>query len=159
MFTEGIDMSEVATLITTVKALSELFISIHSLNLVQNSVYTIKSNQHIDSLIEGQPDIQAKLSTVMREITEDEGLDKIFEFIDLSTLEERMKDEPFISATFKGRDHGWCVAHFIRMDDAPTIHSVIFAVENINALVTSQMERNNQFIEENKRLKAKLNGE
>ncbi|MGN0624458.1 MAG: GGDEF domain-containing protein [Oscillospiraceae bacterium] len=118
----------------TLNALSEIFVSLHVFDLLEDKLYTIKTNQHIEELSANIESSQDKLTNVMTNITLQEHLDIILGFTDLSTVEERMKDQNVIFTIFKGKVNGWCKARFIKMnaDDDNKLRYVLFAVECID---------------------------
>lgn len=118
----------------TLTALSEIFISLHIFDMQEDTVFPIKTNQHIETLSENFAGCQDKLRNVMNHITVKEHLELITEFTDLSTLEERMKDHKVITAVFRGKVNGWCKARFIKADDSDDakLRYVLYAVECID---------------------------
>ena len=149
-------MGQVADLLMTVNALTKLFVSVHVLELTHNSYYTVKTNPHIEGLSSGIPDLQGKLHHVMQNITDDTSLEKILSFTDLSTLSARMEGTEVLSCLFKGTDHGWCKAYFIRLDNTSEISTVIFAVEDFDIAATRSVEERVRLVEENKKLREQL---
>lgn len=118
----------------TLAALSEIYISLHIFDLEENKLYPLKSNRFIDRLYSEQDGCQKNLQDVMWNITLDEHLDLIMDFIDFSTLEERMKGRMVISEVFCGKVNGWCKARFIRTEGSETdkLRYVLYAVECID---------------------------
>ncbi len=151
-------MSELENLVTTVTALSEMYISVHVVNLQQNFIYTIKSNQYIDNLLAVQADLQGKMTNVMGNITAPESLEKILAFTDFSTLSERMKKHKVISCLFHGKLHGWCKAYFIRMDDPGAYGSFLYCVEAIDVEIGREMDNLIALKAESSRLLIMLRG-
>lgn len=118
----------------TLTALSEIYISLHIFDLQEDTLYPIKTNQHIEMWSADFEGSQDKLRNVMNNITMEEHLELITEFTDLSTLEERMKGHKVISTVFKGKVNGWCKARFIAVDDDVNnrLRYVLYAVECID---------------------------
>ena len=118
----------------TLRALSEIYISLHIFDLQENKIHTIKSNKHIDKWSEGIADCQEKIYSVMEKITSEEYQDSAHEFVTFSTLDERLKNTNYISMIFQGKVNGWCKARFIvaeRKENQP-LRYVLYAVECID---------------------------
>lgn len=118
----------------TLAALSEIYISLHIFDLQEDTLFPIKTNQHIEQWSADFEGSQDKLRNVMRNITLEEHVELITEFTNLSTLEERMKNHKVISTVFKGKVNGWCKARFIKIDDygQDKLRYVLYAVECID---------------------------
>lgn len=58
----------------------------------------------------------------------------MLEFTDLSTLDERIGKNEYISTEYKGKKVGWCRARFIEVDrdENGKLKHVIFAVQDIS---------------------------
>ena len=118
----------------TLSALSEIYISLHVFDLLEDKLYPLKSNKFIEMWSADFVGCQDKLRNVMKNITLEEHLDLIMDFIDFSTLEERMKGRKVLSEVFCGRVNGWCKARFIRTEgnENDKLRYVLFAVECID---------------------------
>lgn len=116
----------------TLAGLSEVYISLHILDLAENTLFPIKTNKFIEMWSEGFDSIPEKMRNVMSKITSEEHQELILEFTDLTTLEERMKGKKVISAVFHGNVNGWCRARFIRVTDDDKLRYVLYAVECID---------------------------
>lgn len=116
----------------TLAGLSEVYISLHILDLAENTLFPIKTNKFIEMWSEGFDSIPEKMRNVMSKITSEEHQELILEFTDLSTLEKRMEGKTVISAVFHGNVNGWCRARFIRVTDDDELRYVLYAVECID---------------------------
>lgn len=116
----------------TLAGLSEVYISLHILDLAEDTLFPIKTNKFIEMWSEGFDSITEKMRNVMSKITSEEHQELILEFTDLTTLEERMKGKKVISAVFHGNVNGWCRARFIRVTDDDKLRYVLYAVECID---------------------------
>lgn len=118
----------------TLVGLSEVYISLHIFDLEEDIYFPIKTNKYIEMWAEGFDNSREQLQNVMTMITAEEHHDLILEFTDLSTLEERMKDQRVISAVFHGKVNGWCRARFIKVTDSDKekLRYVLYAVECID---------------------------
>lgn len=114
-------------------ALADVYISIHLFDLKKDVIMAFKSNQFIDKWSDEVSGAQNKINNVMKNITLDEHLEMMMEFIDLSTITERLEGKNNISLVFEGKINGWCRARFCVMDwEEGVITRLIFAVECIN---------------------------
>lgn len=119
----------------TLAALSEIFISLHFFDLKEDTLITVKTNDHIEMWSKDFESSQDKLSNVMNCITIEEHLEDVREFTNLSTLEERMRGRKVISTVFQGKVNGWCKARFIAIDNPSSndkLRYVLYAVECID---------------------------
>lgn len=116
----------------TLAGLSEVYISLHILDLAENTLFPIKTNKFIEMWSEGFDSIPEKMRNVMSKITSEEHQELILEFTDLSTLEKRMEGKTVISEVFHGNVNGWCRARFIRVTDDDELRYVLYAVECID---------------------------
>lgn len=118
----------------TLAALSEIYISLHIVDLQEDKLYPLKSNRFIEMWSEGFESCRDKFRNVMDNITSEEHLGLIRDFIDFSTLEERMKGKRYISEVFYGKVNGWCKARFIRTEGNAddSLRYALFAVECID---------------------------
>ena len=68
-------------------------------------------------------------------MTDEQYMDDMMEFIDFSTLDERMKELNTITMEFVGNKSGWCRARFIAVDydEDGKLSRVLWLVENIDA--------------------------
>lgn len=118
----------------TLNALSEIYISLHIFDLQEDKLFPLKTNKHIEKWSEGFTSSQEMLQNVMKNITMEEHQELIQEFIDFSTLEERLKESKVISAVFLGKVNGWCKARFVAANEYEPgkLRYVLYAVECID---------------------------
>ena len=115
-------------------ALSEVYISLHIFDLIDDRLFPLKSNRYIEMWSENFESSQEKIHNVMLNIASEEHRALMVEFTDFSTLEERMKDQSAISAVFHGKVNGWCRAKFIKVNHTENerLRYVLYAVECID---------------------------
>lgn len=115
-------------------ALSEIYISIYEFDLVNNTLQPIKSNKFIDELASKVEGAQEKVNNVMKNITVSEHVKHIMEFVDLSSLPERLENKKDVSIVFMGKVNGWCRARFIVLDrdEDNKLSHVLYTVECIH---------------------------
>lgn len=118
------------------KALSEVYISIFVFDLKENTLEAYKTNPFIEMWSEGFKTAQDKTSHVMRNITKDQYINEILEFVKVATIAERMGDKKVISKPFEGKVNGWCKARFIELDrdEEGNLWHVLYTVEPIDSV-------------------------
>lgn len=117
------------------KALSDIYVIVYVYNLQDNSYIPFKSNEYmVKWLSECENDIQNQINYVITQITEQEDTKKMHEFVNLSTLDERLKGKQTISEVFREKVNGWCRARFtfVDYDNDEKLKHVIFSVACIN---------------------------
>jgi len=126
----------------TLEALSSSYVSIHVFDLVENKQQPIRSNTYINDLTTPGATGSEQIRNVMENITLPEYKDIMVEFVDLSTLPERMKGKEKIYQEFMGRNFGWCISAFIRVssDEYGNPTTVIHAVQDINEVKKKEIE-------------------
>lgn len=124
------------------EALSGSYVSIHIINLKNDTFQTVKSNAQLDRIVKEGESGSSQIKLVMENVTEPDYTEKMVEFVDLSTLSERMRGKERIFHEFLGKNVGWCVATFIRIDSDkdgnPT--RVIHSVQDINDVKIKELE-------------------
>ena len=117
------------------KALSDIYVAVHVFNLKDNSYLPFKTNKYLIEWVNEYPNnLQKQSDNVVMKITEPEHIEKMLIFVNLATLDERLKGKHSISEVFKGKMNGWCRARFTVVDydeDGKILH-VIYSVECIN---------------------------
>ena len=105
-------------------ALSKIYISIYTFDLKKDIEYPFKSNEYIDMWSKNVEGAQNKTYNTVKNLTEEKHVDMMLEFVNMSTLDERMK----------GKINGWCRARFIAIDydEDGSLHNVVYTVECID---------------------------
>jgi len=149
-----VNSAEFLTAITY--ATTELYISMHVLDLVDNTAFSIKTNEFIDKFMKCGNSVQESLTNVMVNLACPESVETIKNFTILSTLPERMKNTNVISEIFHGKIHGWSKAIFVRVGQEKTLRRVLFFVENVNAQMT-KLEQEKVLLEQNRKQQNMIN--
>ena len=113
-----------------------IYVSVHVLDLKENRLEVLHCSPHIAAIIgERTSNVKEVLQDVMRKMTDEQYMDDMMEFIDFSTLDERMKELNTITMEFVGNKSGWCRARFIAVDydEDGKLSRVLWLVENIDA--------------------------
>ena len=117
-----------------IKSISKIYISMHLLNIPEDTHRELSSNRTIRKLLNRPEHAAEQMKTAMSEFADREFIPGILGFVDFSTLNERMADTNVISHEFLSSDGHWCRANFIvvsRDNDNGLIH-VIYAVQHID---------------------------
>ena len=117
-------------------ATTELYISMHVLDLEANTAFPIKTNEFIDKFMKNADTLQESITNIMVNLACPESVETIKNFTILSTLPERLKNTNVISEIFHGKIHGWSKAMFVRIGDEKPLRRVLYLVENVNEQMT-----------------------
>lgn len=123
-------------------ALAAIYVSMHFMDLEQDSYRELHSIEHVHAIAGKQGKISEQLPKVMSILAEDAYMQQVMEFIDINTLEARMADNKIISSEFLGRISGWCRVSFIEVSRGEDGHlqNVIFAVQQIDEQKRRELE-------------------
>lgn len=124
---------------------ASIYISMHVIDLKKDTMVPLSSEIHIDDIIAGRRSgVSEIIKDVMTKLTDEQHIDMMMEFIDFSTLDERMKGANTITMEFMGSVSGWCRARFIAVeyDENMLLSRVLFVVENIDA----EKKKSNQLL-------------
>ncbi len=110
-----------------------VFFTVHVINLKNYEYYSIRSNDVIDNFCEGEKKADKAMRSILMTLTTDAYLDNVMNFINLSTVKERLRGKNIISTEFIGKLNGWCRISFIPLHyDAHHVpEDVIFMVQTI----------------------------
>lgn len=117
-------------------ALAGIYLSMHIINLKTGKFHEIKSTDFIrDNMIKGEHTFAEQINSVMKILPSRKYVESVLEFVDISTLPERMKNKTTIVHEFLGNYSGWCRERFIRVDEDSNgeLWHVVYAVEVIDA--------------------------
>ena len=138
------------------RATSELYVSIHVLDIVNGTAIPIKTNQFIDKFMVECNSLQESITNIMVNLAATESVESIRAFTILSTLSERMKNVNVVSEIFHGKIHGWCKAIFVRVGDDDPLRRVLYLVENVNEQV-SRIEEQKKLLEASRKQQNRIN--
>ena len=137
-------------------AATELYISMHVLDLEDQTAFPIKSNEFIDKFMKSSNSLQESFTNIMINLACPESVETIKNFTTLSTLPERMKNANVISEIFHGKIHGWSKAMFVRIGKEKPLRRVLYLVENVNAQMT-KLEQEKELLEQNRKQQNMIN--
>ena len=137
-------------------AATELYISMHVLDLENQTAFPIKTNQFIDKFMKCGTTLQESLTNIMVNLACPESVETIKNFTTLSTLPERLKNTNVISEIFHGKIHGWSKAIFVRIGEEKPLRRVLYLVENVNEQMT-KLEQEKELLEQNRKQQNMIN--
>ncbi|WP_051635141.1 ATP-binding protein [Selenomonas sp. ND2010] len=117
-------------------AMAEIYGLVQILDLQTGKVYAVKSDRSWEQVTSMENNLQEQLRALLATATVLGSHQEVVEFINLSTLANRLYGTKRISLVVQILDKGWYRLEFIRMGDEKTVSRVIFAIEDI----TSQKE-------------------
>ena len=113
-------------------AISQIYLAMLRVNVKNNTYNTIKSTEAIDRFsVPGSNVFSENVQQLVRNLATDDSLESALKFLDVTTLEERMRGKTHISTTFVGKVAGVCELHFLKEnEDADgNLEHAIFAME------------------------------
>ena len=117
-------------------SISGIYTTIHKIDLSENSFKQILCHDYMVSEAIGSrnTDTGRVIKEVMKKVTEQRSLEEVLEFVDLSTLDRRMKGRDTISVEFLNYEHLWHRGRFIAVDryQDGSLRVVLWAVEQID---------------------------
>lgn len=116
-------------------AISEVFFSLHRVNVQNNTYVDIKSTPTIDRLsLSDSNDYDTNSVKIINGISSDWSREKALHFVDRRTLPKRMEGKDHISMEFLSYASELCKLHFLREDEDENgnLCHVILAVEKID---------------------------
>ncbi|WP_321973631.1 ATP-binding protein [Paratractidigestivibacter sp.] len=123
-------------------AIAQIYLSMHRVDVARGTYETIKATDAIRRFeADRSGNFAVNSESIVRGLAEEESYQNAMEFLDLSTIADRMAGSDHISTQFTGKVAGNCKLHFIKEDtDAAgkPLH-VIFAVEVADADKLSQV--------------------
>ncbi|MDO4183435.1 MAG: GGDEF domain-containing protein [Coriobacteriia bacterium] len=129
-------LQEQNELLGAFKALSYIYISVHYLDLKNDTYMAVKTNQYIDALIpRAGSNLNEKGRHATMNLVEENHRAETLKFMELETLRGRMNGVDTLTHIFVGNINGWCRARFIAVDydEQGMLHHVLFTVEGIDA--------------------------
>jgi len=116
-------------------ALSEIYLSMHLVNVKTGKYVPIKSAGWIDEALDkNNNDFPKQIKTAMTKLCTEKSLQSVLEFVDISTLGERLARKKSIVHEYLGNVSGWCRERFIVVDcdENGELEHVLYCVEIID---------------------------
>lgn len=142
------------------RALAAIYSGVFSIDLIQDSYYTISAPDSVARLLDGISSAQLAINiAIQKTVSEDEVLDMI-SFVNLDTLPSRMKNERFLNTEYKGTLSGWVRGSFIEVarDEQGTLTRVLYTYQVIDEEKRNELEHLQQ-LKENYSRTEKINKE
>ncbi len=98
------------------KSMSEVYYSMHLIDLTKNTVTEYSARNEVKEIVNSKADAAVQMRAIMTATVEDEYLDRVLEFTDLSALSERMNGKKNISIEFIAKNYGWFRGEFISVE-------------------------------------------
>lgn len=115
---------------------ASIYLSMYVLDLKNDMLEMVSTGKHINNAIDGRSrGIQSIINDTMRKLTDEQYTDAMMEFVNLDTLDDRMKEVNTVTLEFLEKVSGWCRARFIAVEYDEDYHlsRVLWMVENIDA--------------------------
>jgi len=125
-----------------ISAISNIYISMHLLNIPENTQMEFQSNLDIREYVNRPEDADVQMHAVMSALTDKEYVKQMLDFTNLRTLNERMKGQKVISQEFLAADGHWCRANFIYVsrDEEENLIQVIYTIRYIDNEKQKELE-------------------
>lgn len=118
-------------------ATSEIYMAMYEIDVKNNTFKELKTIPFISELYTSLDLHEAgrTLSRVMNYVVDDQFRPQVADFVDLSTLQDRMAGKRTITQEFVVKETGWCRGRFIVIDydDSFNLERVLWLVEDIDA--------------------------
>ncbi len=121
-------------LLSAYNALSDVYLSMHRVNVKNNTYSTIKTTDAIlKYTIPNSNRFDENVKSIIKGLAKEEYYLSAIKFLDINTLDRRLHNKKHISINFEGRIAGLCKLHFMKEDEDEfgNLFHVIFAVEVI----------------------------
>ncbi|MBQ4378585.1 MAG: diguanylate cyclase [Treponema sp.] len=118
-----------------VKAVANIYVAVAKVSLKTGSIECIRTNEDFDALLEGDFTNFSDRSTHFANIiSSEQSRDILKRFMDMSSLEERLKKTSSISQEILDSKGRWLRIRFITVDFSPdnSIHHILWALESID---------------------------
>lgn len=111
-------------------AIMDGYIAVVRIDIIHDTYEKIKVTQVVDNLLQRMNEqANFQMKKIMSYMVENGSVDELLDFVDLTTISERMIDKNRIFYDFHGRYNGWCRVEFLWEDKEK--HIVIFTVKAI----------------------------
>lgn len=112
-------------------ALAGCYLSLHMIDIARDTFEPVRDYAVLTGLVQeynGQANFQMKV--IMKNLILEKDLKDVLDFVEFTTLMERMEGRERIYMDFEGRMAGWCRAQFIMLNRERD--QVLFGVSQIN---------------------------
>ncbi len=116
-----------------ISAISSVFFATYSIDLEHNTFTEVRSEEKTRQVVGGEGAADKALELIRKYLVSPEYEEREREFLELSTLNERMKNRIIISDEFLGKDFGWLRSNFVAQerDGKGTLKKVLYVTREI----------------------------
>ncbi len=117
------------------KSLTKIYLSVHIINVKEDSFMRISCASYIHKILKRFTSARKALEATTNELIHQEYKEGMKQFLDFSTLADRLKQKNVISFDFDGTEIGWCRASFtpVSYNDDGSLKEVIFFTQHIQS--------------------------
>jgi len=125
---------ELETRIGIIQSMNNIYFSSHYIDLKKDTYIKLTCIDAIQEVADRTTGAQATLFAACDNLILPEYQPSLHEFLDLSTINERLKDHKILSAKFRTAHIGWCQAYIIEgdRDKEGELQHVFYAVREYN---------------------------
>lgn len=129
-----------------INAISKIYTLIYRIDLSRNFMEEVSNEDEIHRLSGNVGKATEILEDGIFRLVDADSREAMNEFLDLSTLQERMQTEENIRMEYRGTDGNWYSSRFIekKRDEAGTVTNVLYVVAPITAQKQREMEYQRQ---------------
>ena len=117
-----------------ISAISKIYFSIYRIDLTQDMYEEVSSDNEVHRLTGRMGRASAKMKELCHRFVVPEYQDKILQFFDLSTIQERLHTEETIAMDYLANDGNWHSARFIvkKRDSSGNVTNILYATRLIS---------------------------
>ena len=112
-------------------AISKTYYSMHLIDLELNKAERYIESPILSKLVSGVATAQEMINRVIQNTANDDYQALMMDFVDLSTLSERMADKNIISCEFIGRNYGWTRLSFVSVEKEGSVQKQVMVYTQI----------------------------
>lgn len=117
-----------------ISAISKIYFSIYRIDLTQDMYEEVSSDNEVHRLTGRMGRASAKMKELCHRFVVPEYQDKILQFFDLSTIQERLHTEETVAMDYLANDGNWHSARFIvkKRDSSGNVTNILYATRLIS---------------------------
>lgn len=129
--------------IEILNSIADMYLSVYLFKLDEDCYEEVNSHSIVHNIVGSSGSLSERFYSVMDILCSSDSIDDIRKFIDLSTLNRRLKSRNHIYCDFKGV-LGWATAHFFvtRRKEDRSVSELLFAVQSIDEIKSAELEAN-----------------
>lgn len=117
-------------------SLSNIYLTVYDLDLIEDTFKEIQSTRTIDGLFQKEDggSARAMLESNLRQLVSEKFLDDVLRFVNLATLNDRLKDFDTVTIEYQNKDLKWRRCRFIasRRLKNGMVSNVLWLIEDID---------------------------